>query len=180
MKLVLGVVVVPYANKPQDAPRPYKVRVTKSGRLHKADMRAAARAFQAPWRHKESGGEDTSTVAEFLEAKYHVMEVFYERHQALVADALAEHYRGKLESLLLGAPRTEPGGPQFLDKVATAFNRFIDNREMDGMTGIPTKASLAGRTSRFKRGVQKGGPRPSFRDTGNFEGSMRSWLEASA
>jgi hypothetical protein len=177
MKLVLGVIVTPYQDKPGDAPIP-KPKITKSGRLYRATARAAARAFQSPWRHRESGAEDTGTVAEFLEEKYGVMGFFYKKYEAFVAAALADIYRKKLEVMLMGGPIAPSSHTTFLEKVATQFNYFIDRREMDGQVeGVPTKASLDAKTSRFKKGRQKKGPRPSFRDTGNYEGSMRAWVE---
>jgi hypothetical protein len=175
--LTLGVIEIPYEQKAEDVqhkiPRPH---ITKKGKLSKVSARAAARAYQSPWRHGESGGQDTGTVAEFLEARYGVMATFYELHEDEIAQALAETYNKKVEMLLSGAPAEQVLEQPFIDPIAVLFNQFIDNREMDGRLGVPTKASLEGKSSRFKAGR---GPKPrvSFYDTGNFEGSMRAWID---
>jgi hypothetical protein len=63
--------------------------------------------------------------------------------------------------------------------IKTEFNKFIDSKAMDGVQpGVPTAAALAGVNHRLKHPYAKGNPvRPSFKDTGLFEQSMRSWIE---
>jgi hypothetical protein len=124
-----------------------------------------------------TANETTGDVAEILEDKYHIIQIFYEQHQKDVALALESSLVGALESLLLGAPTNLSPLGEATDKIQTAFKRFLSEKEMDrlGYPGIPTKASLMGISHRFKG--KKGSPRPSFIDTGLYENSFRSWVD---
>jgi hypothetical protein len=121
--------------------------------------------------------ETTGDVAELLEDKYHIMQIFYEQHQKDIALALEESLAGTLENLLLGAPTNLSPLGEAADKIQTTFKRFLSEKEMDrlGYPGIPTKASLMGISHRFKG--KRGSPRPSFIDTGLYENSFRAWVD---
>lgn len=122
----------------------------------------------------------TGSVAEILEAKYHIMEVFYELHQQEIADALTNGIQGSLETLLMSGkanPRdllNSSGTSQIVD----LFHQFLLSGEVEkmGIPGVPTKAAIDRKSSRFKK---KRGPnkRPSFVDTGTYESSFQAWLE---
>lgn len=127
----------------------------------------------------EEGGKTTGDVAEFLEARYHVIEHFWQAHGRAVADNLTQAMVNAVEGRLSGSP--PPENP-FLDaeqQAQDAFRAFIDGREMDtlGYPGIPTRAALNGVNHRMKRPYQKRSPRPSFRDTGAYEDSFRAWMD---
>ena len=121
--------------------------------------------------------ETTGDVAELLEDKYHIIQIFYEQHQKDIAQALEESLAGTLENLLLGAPTNLSPLGEATDKIQTTFKRFLSEQEMDrlGYPDIPTKASLMGISHRFKG--KKGSPRPSFIDTGLYENSFRAWVD---
>ena len=57
------------------------------------------------------------------------------------------------------------------------FRTFLEQKDMDGLVGgVPTAASLAGVSHRFKR--RKGTPgRPSFVDTGQFSAAFKMWAD---
>lgn len=123
-------------------------------------------------------GTTTGDVAEFLERKYHVMEVFYNEHEQDVADALAEGMKDVLEAVIMGA---SPPADPFLagtSEIEHLFQRFIESGEMEtlGYPGVPTQAALEGRSLRFKA---KRGPsrRVSFYDTGLYVSSFKAWIE---
>jgi hypothetical protein len=151
--LHLGVADVPYV----DAPQPVK------------------RGRKPP---KASGAtQTTGDVAERLEDKYHIMQVFYEQHKGDVGLALEGALAGALENLLMGAPASTAPFGEGASKIETAFKRFLSDKEMDrlGYPGVPTKASLLGISHRFKG--KRGPPRPSFIDTAMYENSFKAWVD---
>lgn len=126
------------------------------------------------------GGEkeslSTGDVAEILEEKYHIMEIFYEQHvEDVIVPALEENLQGQFERMLSGGGDsgfTETEGESKIrsgarqegfeksmvvgvtDSIKKAFDDFITLNEMDalGYPGIPTAAS--GRSTLRKGGVQ--------------------------
>lgn len=126
---------------------------------------------------RKTPNETTGDVAEILENKYHIMEVFFEEHKEGIAQDLEVSLAGALENLLMGAPaRVAPFG-QASAKIENRFKKFLSEKELDrlGIPGVPTKASLMGTSSRFKG--KKGTPRPSFIDTGLYENSFKAWVD---
>lgn len=126
---------------------------------------------------KKSASVTTGDVAEFLESKYHVMEVFYEQNKSVVAKNLEVSIKNSLESLLLGAPTTiDPFGAA-TGAIEHDFKQFLLQKQMDalGYPGVPTQASLEGVSHRFAN--KKGAPgRPSFIDTGLYQSSFKAWV----
>ena len=174
--LNLGVIDVPYANKPHEtnAPRAKApVRIRKDGMPYK--QRARLHGPWQPGKHTESGEETTGEVAQFLENKYHVEEIFFEENQDKIAEWLAEHMADAIDTLVAtGNPPEHLFPVEGIPEIQKAFNDFIDTKQMDGIQpGVPTAASLKGVNSRGKT-LNPG--RPSFRDTGNFEQSFRAWI----
>ena len=131
-------------------------------------------------RHRSGGARRSSPgeVAGFLEAKYHIFEIFFELHaEDTVAPALENSLQGALESVLMGAPASlDPFGGA-MSAIEDRFRVFIDTKEMDalGYPGVPTKASIKGIRRRFKNRLDPG--RPSFQDSSLFESSVRAWVE---
>jgi len=118
----------------------------------------------------------TGQVAQWLENRYHVMEVFYEEDGG-VLDLLNESLHDAMENVLMGAP---VGANPFLEatsEIQKRFKKFISSRAMEslGYPGVPTKAALMGVNSRLKR--RRGPRRPSFRDTGLYQASFMAWVE---
>jgi hypothetical protein len=138
-----------------------------------------------PWEHSKwnpSSGQTTGSVAELLEAKYHIMQTFAEQlHPDVISTAVEEAVRGKVENLMMGAPGGEYDSPferLDLSRIEEAFRDSIDNREYDGvLSGVPTQAAQRGINHRLKRPYSKQNlERPSFFDTGTYHASMRAWL----
>lgn len=148
--LHLGVTDLPYSEPPRTSPK-------------------------AP---KGDNARSTGDVAEILEAKYHIMEHFYQLHGEEIGALLADSAAGALETLMSGGPAAISLGAAGNSKIEQLFKVFITSKEMDalGYPGIPTKASILGVDHRKKGG--KGSPgRPSFRDTGLYETSFKSWTD---
>lgn len=131
-----------------------------------------------PYDHTDKG-TTTGDVAEILEAKYHPMEIFYALHQQQIADDVAGGVEGVLETLMMTGKvqDLEVALQGACSKIDERFKDFLSNKEMEsiGVPGVPTKAALAGKTSRKKR--KKGSPRPSFIDTGLYQASFKSWVD---
>jgi len=122
--------------------------------------------------------ETTGDVAEILEGKYHIMEHFFELHGDDIAAALEDGLAGALETLLLGGSPATDLFASGAAKIEEIFRRFLESRELEtlGYPGIPTQSALLGISHRFKK--KRGPRRPSFIDTGAYEGAFKIWLDA--
>jgi hypothetical protein len=122
-------------------------------------------------------GVTTGDVAEWLEGKYHVMEVFAGTYIDEISDAMADNVAGAIEQIIAGAPIPEPEY-LFIDAMAATkkhFEHFLTMEEMAGWPGVPTQAALDGAQSRFKK--RHGPRRPSFVDSGEYFASFVSWID---
>lgn len=127
-----------------------------------------------------STGQTTGDVASILEAKYGVMDHFARAHESDIAADLESSLEGELENLLLGAPRSSDPFASATSKIEHRFRKFLSKKEMDrlGVPGVPTAASLAGYSKRFKQKQKKSrGPRPSFIDTGLYQANFKAWAD---
>src|ERR1019366_8157922 len=80
---------------------------------------------------KAGSTQSTGDVAEILEAKYHVMQVFYQQHKGDIAGDLSESIAGSLESMLMGAPINMTPFQAAAYKIDDRFKRFLSDKEMD-------------------------------------------------
>lgn len=122
------------------------------------------------------GVTTTGEVADILEAKYGVMEMFFEEYAPKLADNLAEAMVGTLETMIMGGPSPDNPFAEGEAEIETDFKHALDAKFMDGLAaGVPTKAALKGVNHRLK--IKKGNPRPSFIDTGLYQANFRAWIE---
>ena len=154
-ELTLGVIDVPYEN-------------------------AGATPKKKPKRGQGSSrGEPTTTVAvaRALEEKYGVMQAFFDAHKRDIEGSMIESVEGALEDLFTGGNATDPFAGVGRS-VQADFKTFLMAAEIEtmGIPGVPTKAALEGKSSRFKSG-NSGGRRPSFVDTGTYELAFQAWFE---
>lgn len=119
-------------------------------------------------------GATTGDVAERLEEKYRIMQTFFDRYGNEIADLMSKDLAANLENMLAGAPPSRDPLAESMSRVHDLFVGFLDNEEMNGMPGVPTRRALLGISKRFKN--KKGDPRPSFIDTGTYQAAMRSWV----
>lgn len=136
-------------------------------------MKICLGVIDMPYDYGDDPGATTHGVALELEDNYHVMRTFYRKHrEVIMADAvqtLAEQF-GNMIRYGTDVPDTV-----LLTDVKPAFNNFLNNKEMDGMPGVPTLASLEGVNSRMKD--KKGMPgRPSFIDGGLYVANFQAWV----
>ena len=171
--LILGVIEAAYTaeTEPRD---PTRARITKKGRVHRQDAKRITN-WQAG--RTDDGPATTVTVAQALEAKYHVMEVFVSHHMEEITGAMVNSLENALSSIYEGAPPPTDPLQGASDEIAGAFRHFLMSSEIEsyGIPGVPTKAALEGKSARFKSG-NAGGPRPSFVDTSLYELSARCWF----
>jgi hypothetical protein len=123
-------------------------------------------------------GKTTGDVAEYLENKYHPMEIFWQLHGQEVADDMAGGLAGSLESLMMGAPPTHDPFGTAMSRTEERFKSMISSGELErlGYPGLPTEAAKKRRSLRFKA-KKKSGPRPSLVDTGLYQASFKSWVD---
>lgn len=148
-------------------------------------MRLHLGVIEMPYADVTDSHATTGDVAEILEAKYHIMQLFFDRHEQEIANALAESMSGAIENLLLGAPASNNPFGSAENTIRSLFVTFLDNEELAGIKGVPTKAALDGVNSRLKN--PKGGHvkprkkigkrRPSFIDTGLYRTAFMAWME---
>lgn len=129
--------------------------------------------------YADEAGKTTGDVAEILEAKYGIMQAFYDRHQNGIAEDMAQSLEGALESILMGAPPAAVirAAQAATGKIETRFKQFLSKREIEtmGIGGVPTEAAIKGVSHRMKK--RKKGRRPSFIDTGLYQQSMKAWVD---
>lgn len=118
----------------------------------------------------------TGSVAEELEENYGVMAGFVELHIGEVADAVTNSLAGSLESLMMGAPLRANPFEGAMSKIEQGFRTYLDREEIAslGRDGVPTKAAIQGKSTRFKR--MFGPRRPSFIDSGLYQSSFKAWV----
>jgi hypothetical protein len=120
----------------------------------------------------------TGDVAQFLEDKYEIIKTFVRVKEDKMIRVLEGSLQGGLESLLTGAPKTDPWGSATQDIMAM-FSDFILSREAErvGIPGTTTLAAIKGINHRKKHPYAKANPRrASFFDTGLYVGSFRAWM----
>lgn len=155
MKLHLGVLDIPYA----DAASYKQVRRKKPKTI-------------------STGSVTTGDVATILESKYGLMQTFYDMYAKKIATSLEKSFKDAIEAVMQGAPAgIDPYGAA-TSEIEDMFRQALAKREFDNLIpGVPTEASKEGHSKRFKKPYKKRDPRPSFIDTGLFEGSMRAWID---
>jgi hypothetical protein len=117
-------------------------------------------------------------VAEYLEESYHVMEHFFELHKEEIGKALADDMAATLETIVMGGSTKFELG-EATSQIEDLFKKMISDGELErlGYPGVPTQAALKGVNHRLKHPYSKNNPRrPSFRDTGLFQASFKSWI----
>jgi len=126
------------------------------------------------------GGRTTGEVATILETKYGIMAAFWRVHETENRTALEDSVAGAMETLLMSGRIVDPWA-RGLGAIETGFRRFISSMEAEnvGIPNTPTYAALMGVSHRRKRphAGGRGRRRPSFRDTGLYMASFRSWVD---
>lgn len=163
--LNLGVIVLPYDDGGKPAPR-RKAKPAKRPRKAPAVVR------------KNTDPTDTEMVATILEAKYGIMEIFYDSHEDEIKADIIDGLEGALEDLYAGAPSTRDPFAEATSTITQRFKSWLSSGAIEqmGIDGVPTDAANKRRSLRFK---SKKAPaeRPSFIDTGTYERAFFAWVE---
>ena len=140
----------------------------------------------------KSGTDTTGEVAEVLEAKYYVMETFFELRRDEIADWLAESVADEIENVMNGNRPNFTPTMAAEQKIEAEFRAFLDAGEMSKLVGSLSEGESAafdwsktfdsagkrGVNHRKKAGVNKNNAaRPAFIDTGLYQTSFRAWVE---
>jgi hypothetical protein len=156
-----------------DAPSvPLRPQVAQRLTLH---LGVLVQPYRSP--NKKVTGVTTGDVAEWLEGRYRIMEAFYRVHRADVEKAIENSLGGAMESLLMGRA-VDPWGSA-MQTIQQEFRDFISSKEAEsvGIPNTPTHAALMGYSHRRKHPYAREPRRPSFRDTGLYMASFRSWVD---
>jgi len=130
---------------------------------------------------KEEGSQHATTgaVAEWLENKYHIMEIFFNMYDVEIVKAVEHSYVGAIENLFAGGAGAVSTNPlaSAEAELEESFKYFLESEEMAdlGVPGVPTQAALDGVNHRLK--IKKGERRPSFIDTGLYQANFRAWFD---
>lgn len=134
-----------------------------------------------------TGATTTGDVAEILEARYHVMETFFELRREKIAAILADSMASHIQNLVSGgfAKRADPSASLTYEgdqKIETEFRAFLSANEMGQLMakfgGVLSAAALAGVNHRKKNpNAKTNKARPAFIDSGLYQTSMRAWSE---
>lgn len=88
--------------------------------------------------------EDTTTgsVAEELEARYQIMQTFFDRYGNDIAELMSKDLAAALENMFAGAPPAKDPLAESMSKVHDLFVGFLDNTEMNGLLAYQLAARL--------------------------------------
>lgn len=128
----------------------------------------------------------TGKVSDILEEKYQLFETFYKDNESLIASELEKSLEAAYEAVLTGAPVSQDPYGNATGRFEDLFKRALYTNGFDGrIPGVPTVAS--GRVPAVRKGgiqhrmahpySMNNPSRPSFIDTGNFESSIKVWVE---
>jgi hypothetical protein len=129
--------------------------------------------------------QDTGGVADILEARYGIMQAFWNKHGQEYIDGLVMGSVEAMEAQLTGRS-VRVDRRTVLSKMQGDFRRFISQREVENAVRdvgplrfpVPTQAAIKGISHRRAHPYAKRNPRrPSFRDTGLYEASFRAWVD---
>ena len=121
----------------------------------------------------------TGDVAEILEAKYHIVETFFETHENEIVGMLEQSVEDALQNIVLGAPAGASFSAQAETDIGALFKTWLSARGMDDTAtpGVPTEAARRGVSHRFLHPYAKRPSRPSFIDTGLYEANFIAYSD---
>jgi hypothetical protein len=121
-------------------------------------------------------GETTFEVAQILEKKYHVMDIFYEMHTADIAKELESRIAGAIERAFAGhkSPNLFTAMDPFFG-IEEKFREYIDREEHGIKLKRISKPVAGGRKKRQYKKVET--PLPAFVYSGLYRYNFRAWIE---
>jgi hypothetical protein len=125
------------------------------------------------------GGVTTGDVAGWLEERYGLFSAFVAMHEKVIQHDIENSLKGAVETMIMrgAGPKRAPLATALTD-IEDLFKDSISMQSYDfKIPGVPTLAALKGINHRMKHPYAKRNPRPSFRDTGTFQSSIRAWTD---
>lgn len=129
----------------------------------------------------------TFDVAERLEERYHVMELFFKEVGIdLIAKALEHSVEVAIKNVFTESlANDEPLSPSkqgplsdAMNEIEAAFKHFLSLQFLDEVArGVPTTAARKGVNHRMKHPYAPRPERPSFIDTGLYETNFKAWID---
>jgi hypothetical protein len=117
----------------------------------------------------------THDVADFLEAKYQVVERFVTDNERDIRALVKEQSERHARAVVKGRP---PNNLKLTTDIKQMFKSYILRKALDGrVAGVPTLASLRGVNHKLKHPYsKKNKPRQSFYDSGLYLQNFKSWI----
>jgi hypothetical protein len=125
-------------------------------------------------------GKTTKEVAADLEARYKIIETFWDMEEDTFVEILEDKFSDVIEEVMKLGGQTGKIGftSKETDKIEDKFRRALSSRRFDGVIpGVPTTAAQRGVSHLLKQPYARRPPRPSFIDTGMYQRSFRAWVE---
>jgi hypothetical protein len=136
-------------------------------------------------------GLSTGDVAKILEARYGIMQAFWDRNVQDIARLMEESYAKAIKAVIAGAdPSKISPAAGAASKIERMFKESLAAKAYDQiLPGVPTKAALLGVSHRkampYAKYKYRGGKRtkvrrpsrPSFIDTGLYQNSFTMWMD---
>jgi hypothetical protein len=126
------------------------------------------------------GGKTVGDVAQILEDKFDVMQIFADQNEEMIARSLEAVFAGAVESAIAGKYEElnvlgEKNYTMY-GNIIERFHEFIDRQEHGILLKKQTeKTAKAG--ARFKRQYRKVSNSLAFYETGAYEGHFGAWVD---
>jgi hypothetical protein len=129
--------------------------------------------------HSYGQGKTTVEVAAEIEARFHVVETFWDLEENGIVEMLEDALADDIEDVMAMSKVSRKGiSVKETDKIESRFRQNLTARKYDGViSGVPTKASLRGVSHLRQNPYAARNSRPSFLDTGMYSRSFRAWVE---
>jgi len=123
------------------------------------------------------GTTTTGDVAGFLEDRYHVMRKFAEMNEDFIADTIADHFAGLIESVAQGKRVSAIDMTPAMSKIEERFRDALDSGEIHQSLPQEQQVSAATlKTSSRKKVIKPDESRQAFIDSGMYQASFRAWI----
>jgi hypothetical protein len=158
---------------------PYPTRYDASSPLAKTVKRRRPKVM-SPAQEAYGQGKTTKEVAADLEARYSIVETFWEMEEDTFIEVLEDAFADNIEEVMQMGQIPKTGGisDKETDKIEKKFMQSLQSRRFDGVIpGVPTTAAQRGVSHLYKQPYARRAPRPSFINTGMYQRSFRVWVE---
>lgn len=123
------------------------------------------------------GATTTGDVAGYLEDRYHVMRKFAEMNEDFIADTIADHFAGLIESVAQGKRVSATDMMPVMPKIEERFRDALDSGEIH--QSLPAEQQVSEstlKTSSRKKVINQDASRQAFIDSGQYQASFRAWI----